>query len=220
MNYTLHMGDCLDYLRTLPTGSVDAVITDPPYGLGKLLDSPGPGEWAGLWRNGAPEWDKEIHAGALEAVRVAKIAIVWGGNYYPLAPTRGWLIWDKMQEHSSGHAELAWTNIDQPIRTFRLSRVEAYSTMNKQHPTQKPVSLMRWCLDMAKVPQGATVLDPFMGSGTTGVACMQTGRNFIGCEIDPGYFAIAKKRIEDAAAQPPLIPHESEPKHEQEALWP
>ena len=88
------------------------------------------------------------------------------------------------------------------------------------HPTVKPLALMRYLVRLTATPTGGVVLDPFMGSGTTGIAALQEGRKFIGIELDPGYFAIAKKRIEDAAAQPPLIPHESEPKHEQEALWP
>jgi site-specific DNA-methyltransferase (adenine-specific) len=92
-----------------------------------------------------------------------------------------------------------------------------YSRAN-YHPTVKPLALMRYLCTLTATPTAGTVLDPFMGSGTTGVACMQTGRNFIGCEIDPGYFAIAKKRIEDAAAQLPLIPHEAEPQHEQAEL--
>ena len=205
----LHLGDCLDFLRTLPDGSVDAVVTDPPYGLGKLLgprQRTDPNQWAKHYNDGAPEWDKETHPGVYEALKLAPLAIVWGGNYYRLPPQRGWLIWDKMQKHSSGHGELAWTNLDQPVRTFRLSRVEAYSRMNKTHPTQKPLSLMEWCLSF--LPEGCTVLDPFMGSGTTGVACVNTGRNFIGCEIRPGYFAIAEKRIKaaEAARSELLIP--------------
>ena len=96
-----------------------------------------------------------------------------------------------------------------------------FPTAHGFHPTQKPTDLISYLIRTYTI-EGDTVLDFTMGSGTTGVACMQTGRNFIGCEIDPGYFAIAKKRIEDAAAQLPLIPHESEPepKHEQEGLWP
>jgi len=78
------------------------------------------------------------------------------------------------------------------------------NSRNRVHPTQKPVTLMEWCMEMAKVPKGATVLDPFMGSGTTGVACVKTGRNFIGIEIDETYFKIAQKRIEDAQRQPRL----------------
>ena len=111
---------------------------------------------------------------------------------------RGWLIWDKMQNHTSGHAELAWTNIDQPIRNYAYSRVQL-SSETKQHPTQKPVSLMKWCIDMAGNPQ--TILDPFMGSGTTGVAAVQMGRHFIGIEREKQYFDIACERIEKAQLQ-------------------
>ena len=115
-----------------------------------------------------------------------------------MKPQRGWLIWDKMQEHSSGHAELAWSNLDIPVRTFRLSRVEAYSRMDKQHPTQKPVSLMQWCIGFTK---GETILDPYCGSGTTGIACIRSGRKFIGIEKDPKHFATARDRIERELAQ-------------------
>lgn len=201
MNYQLHLGDCLEFMRTMPAGSVDAVVTDPPYGLGDRMNSGTTGEWSKLWKV-SPSWDATVADGVVE-LAYYQYSIIWGGNYYPLPPARGWMVWDKKQEHTSGHAELAWTNLDQPVRVFRLSRVEAYSRMNKEHPTQKPLDLMKWCLSF--LPEGCTVLDPFMGSGTTGVACMQTGRNFIGCEIDPGYFEAAKRRIELAAAQP-LLP--------------
>ena len=88
------------------------------------------------------------------------------------------------------------------------------------HPTVKPLALMRYLVRLTATPTGGVVLDPFMGSGTTGIAALQEGRKFIGIELDADYYAIAEKRIANAAAQPPLIPHESEPKHEQEALWP
>ncbi len=225
MNYTLHMGDCLEYMRTLPAGSVDAVITDPPYGIGANRMTLGNG-YKPIYR-GVSDWDAIAPSPTCfaEMQRVSRIQIIWGGNYFAdrLPVGRGWLVWDKLTgANDYADCELAWTNFDSVIKKYTRSWVgaNAKDTRERSHPTQKPVALMRWCLDMAKVPLGATILDPFMGSGTTGVACMQTGRNFIGIEIDPGYFAIAKKRIEDAAAQPPLIPHESEPKHEQEALWP
>lgn len=188
-------GDALDVLRTIPAGSVDAVVTDPPYGLGERMNSGDAGEWSKGWAQ-SPSWDSAV--AELPSIAVdGRPAIIWGGNYYNLPPRRGWLIWDKMQEHTSGHAELAWTTIDQPVRTYRLSRVEAYSTMDKQHPTQKPVGLLVWCLSF--IADGALILDPFCGSGTTGVACMQTGRRFIGIEIDEGYAAIARRRISEAA---------------------
>ena len=126
-------------------------------------------------------------------VGMGREMIVWGGNYYNLPPVRGWLAWDKIQEHSSGHFELAWTDLDIPTRSFRMSRVEAYSKMNKAHPTQKPVQLMCWCIGLAGNPQ--SILDPFMGSGTTLVAAKNLGRKAIGIEIEEKYCAIAVDRL-------------------------
>ena len=193
-NVTLWHGDCREW-----SGKADAVVTDPPYGLGDKLHRPGPGTWSGNWGDGAPEWDRQTAEGVVELVATFPTAIVWGGNYYALPPVRGWLIWDKMQEHSSGHAELAWTNLDIPIRTFRLSRVQAYSRMGKEHPTQKPIELMQWCLQW--VPAGAIVLDPFCGSGTTLIAALETGRKAIGIEIDERWVDVAVKRLERWHAQ-------------------
>jgi site-specific DNA-methyltransferase (adenine-specific) len=208
---TLYLGDCLDVLPHLP--KVDAVITDPPYGLGDRLRG-GAGEWAQGFAE-APAWDRDVVAdGFVERLPALGAAIIWGGNYYQLPPVRGWLLWDKMQEHSSGHAEMAWTNLDIPIRTFRYARAQLASE-GKQHPTQKPLSLMRWCVDHAS--SCGLILDPFMGSGTTGVAAVEMGRDFIGIERDPAYFEIACRRIEDAQRQPNLFP-EALGQMEQEAL--
>ena len=188
---TIYHGDCREIVPTL--GRFDLLLTDPPYGLGDKLNSPGPGEWSGNWGDGAPEWDKTTAEGVVELVATTPTAIVWGGNYYALPPVRGWLIWDKMQEHSSGHAELAWTNIDIPIRTFRMSRVQAYSRMGKQHPTQKPLELMTWCIGLAGDVQ--TILDPFAGSGTTGRAAKDLGRKAVLIEREERYCEIAAKRM-------------------------
>jgi len=101
-----------------------------------------------------------------------------------------------MQKHSGSECEMAWTDLDQPIRKFPLSRVEAYCNgERKEHPNQKPLPLMEWAIGFTT----GCVCDPMMGSGTTGVACIRTGRKFIGIELDPGYFAIAVKRIQDEA---------------------
>jgi len=196
---TLYLGDCRDVLPTL--GKVDAVVTDPPYGLGDKLDGSGSNsEWSKLYGEGAPDWDKEPSCVALEmALQKGLWYIVWGGNYYILPPSRCWLLWDKMQEHTSGHAEMAWTNLNKPVRTFRYARVQLASE-GKVHPTQKPEPLMRWCIN--HLPPGCeTILDPFLGSWTTGVAAVQMGRKFIGIEREPKYFEIACKRIEDAQRQ-------------------
>jgi site-specific DNA-methyltransferase (adenine-specific) len=210
---TLYLGDCRDVLPTL--GRVDAVVTDPPYGLGDKLDGSGSGEWRHLYGGGAPAWDRSVSEALIPAVALGADAIVWGGNYYDLPPRRGWLVWDKMQEHSSGHGELAWSTIDMPVRTFRYARVQL-ATEGKAHPTQKPLPLMKWCLEF--LPRAETILDPFMGSGTTGVAAVKLGRRFIGIEREPKYFEIACRRIEAAYAQPDLFVKSPEPKPEQLSL--
>jgi DNA modification methylase len=195
---TLYEGDCLEVMPTL--GKVDAVVTDPPYGIGY------DGQKGGRRGNGFSMehefkgWD----AFAPEVSGLAKFsAIIWGGNYFSLPLSGKWLSWDKVQSFSGADFELAWTNLPGPSKAFRMSRIEAYVTMDKQHPTQKPIALMRWCLGF--LPNAETILDPFMGSGTTGVACVKEGRKFIGIELDPDYFDIACKRIADAYAQPDMF---------------
>jgi len=110
-----------------------------------------------------------------------------------------------VQEFSGADFELAWTNLDKPSKAFRLSRVEAYGQVERLHPTQKPLPLMKWCIGHLTNPAPQTILDPFMGSGTTGVAAVQMGRDFIGIEREPKYFDIACKRIEDAQRQGDLF---------------
>jgi DNA modification methylase len=199
---TLYHGDCLEILPSLP--KVDAVVTDPPYGIAD--------RWAGqqkgkngesiLW-DGDNEWDRETCPDLLAAaMALASRSIVWGGNYYPLPPSRGYLVWDKMQKFSNADSELAWCSWDQTPRTFRYARAQLASE-GKRHPTQKPLPLMLWCLDF--LPKAQTILDPFMGSGTTGVACANLGRKFIGIEIERKYFDIACERIDAAYRQQRLF---------------
>lgn len=196
---TLYNADCLDVLPI----ACDAVVTDPPYGInrdrgmgGGGWDSTGkyprkPREYAGGWDADAPS--KELLERVLET---APLAVVWGGNYLPLPRGGKWLVWNKEQVMPSySDAELAWTNLDgESVRLYTLHCNKARIEMGL-HPTQKPVSLMAWCLDIAKVPAGATVLDPFMGSGSTGIACLRTGRNFIGIERDAAHYKTACDRI-------------------------
>ena len=199
---TLILGDAREILPTLP--KVDAVITDPPYGLGdKLSTTAGVGEWGKLHQEGGHDWDQAIPENIAEVIAAGKDAIVWGGNYFDLPPRRGWLLWDKIvREFSSGHAEMAWTTLDQPVRSFNYAHAQLASE-GKEHPTQKPLPLMLWCLSF--LPKAQTILDPFMGSGTTGVACANLGRKFIGIEREPTYFDIACRRIEAAYRQPRLF---------------
>ncbi len=205
MTVQLYCGDCLEILPTLDAGSVDAVVTDPPYGIDVTKMTLGNGQRR-IYR-GESSWDKPLSRETLDQMRdIAPVCVLWGGNYYAdqLPASRCWLVWDKgTGRNSFADCELAWTNLNRVVKKFSLSWVgaNAKDTPERLHPTQKPVSLMAWCMEQTRVPVGATILDPFMGSGTTGVACVQTGRNFIGIEIDPNYFEIAQKRIAEAQLQ-------------------
>lgn len=121
---------------------------------------------------------------------------MWGGNYFTFPPSRGWLVWNKPERgFSLAEAELAWTNKDTVIRVCDCHRSDA----NRQHPTQKPLDLFLWCLEY--FPKTETILDPFLGSGTTAIACIKTGRRCIGIEKEPKYFDLSVKRIKDELAQ-------------------
>lgn len=200
-NATLYHGDSLEILPTLP--KVDAVVTDPPYGLGKILDrTPSDNtRWSKHFGIGAPTWDKSTcDAAVAMAATCAPLAIIWGGQFYDLPVGRCWLAWNKIiRNWSSSEFEIAWTNLDKPNRAFDYSHGQLATEGKHYHPTQKPAPLMAWCL--SHVPEAQTILDPFMGSGTTGVACMNLGRKFIGIEIERKYFDIACERIENAQRQ-------------------
>ena len=199
---TLYLGDCRDILPTLP--KVDAVVTDPPYGIKADRDRNSQ-QWgwidygSGGWDNARP--DAELIALVIAA---AKHSIVWGGNYFPdilpANPLAKWLVWDKGQEgFSLADCEMAWCSFEGAIRRKLYARALAMQD-GKEHPTQKALAVMKWCIE--QLPKGCdTILDPFSGSGTTGVAAVQMGRNFIGIEREPKYFDIARKRIEDAQRQ-------------------
>lgn len=196
---TLYLGDCQDILPTLPP--VDAVITDPPYGLGDKWQG-GKDKWP-LHHEDGMAWDAAVSDHVVRLHEMADVLVIWGGHLYPLPPARGWLIWDKIvRNFTSGHCEMAWTTIDQPIRAFNFSH-GALATEGKHHPTQKPLALMEWCIEQAGMPE--TILDPFMGSGTTGVAAVRLGRKFIGIEREPRYFEIAVERITNAQRQENLF---------------
>lgn len=197
----LYLGDCLDILPTLC--KVDAVITDPPYGLADRMRG---GTW-GITRKQGMSWDKEARHDAIEQIRkLAGVVVIWGGNFYALPPSRCWLAWYKPDSPPTmSDFELAWTNQDR-ISSLMSHTIAATNRERVGHPTQKPVRVMEWCLALFTQP-GDLVLDPFMGSGTTGVACVRTGRRFIGIEIDPTYYAIAQRRITEAQLQLPLLPN-------------
>lgn len=191
---TLYLADCREVLPILPRA--DAVVTDPPYGLGERWTG---GTWgADPMYADARQWDKPIDQSLIDlAVQSGRDAIVWGGNYYAMPPSRCWLSWRKSSRMTTmADFELAWTNLDRPAKEITEDR---NPDGKREHPTQKPVRVMLWSLGF--VPGAATVIDPFMGSGTTGVACANLGRKFVGIEVDPKYFDIACERIAAAYAQ-------------------
>lgn len=193
-------GDCLDVLPTI--SGVDAVVTDPPYGT-RGIDAESRHDAANGWKQyGVLEWDKsrppKSHFDAI--LDLCVVTTIWGGNYFAdyLPPTSKFLIWDKGQtDFSLADVEQAWCSWDGAARRITYSRALAMKD-GKVHPTQKPVAVMEW--NIRQLPAVGAILDPFMGSGTTGVACINTDRKFIGIELEPKYFDIACHRIERAWA--------------------
>lgn len=225
---TLYLGDCLEILPTLP--KVDAVITDPPYGMDWNTDSTrftgglsrrgkGRSDWGDITGDAQP-FDPSPWLG-FERV------VMWGANHYAQRlPVGTTLVWLKKDEHLFGtflsDAEIGWQKGGHGVYCFRkqfppTSRFAEYDGLHAAHPTQKPIGLMAWCIDRAGPAE--TILDPFMGSGTTGVACAQLGRKFIGIEIEPKYFDIACRRIERAYAQGRLFEGTAKPSAEQFSMF-
>lgn len=201
---TIYLGDCKKILPWL--GSVDLLLTDPPYGIDVapqgLVGSKSTKRLAVCKDYGVTEWDKEPPPRWFleSAQQVASTAILWGGNYYGLPASSCWLVWDKDNEGTAyADCELAWTNMPKAVRKFKwrwngmLQEQMGDKKENRVHPTQKPLALMRWCLSL--VPEAKTVLDPFMGSGTTLVAARLEGRKAIGIEISERYCEAAVKRL-------------------------
>jgi DNA modification methylase len=200
---TIYHGDCRDVLPQLP--KVGHVLTDPPYGIGASSHQ---GSVENGWRDyGRQDWDSARPSRDLVAEVIAKAehAIVWGANYMidalPWEPKHKWLIWDKGQsDFSLADAELAWCSWDGAIRRLVYARALALKD-GKQHPTQKPVEIMTWCLTSFPNFQHASgpVLDPFMGSGTTLVAAKKLNWSAIGIEREERYCEIAAQRLSQGA---------------------
>lgn len=202
---TLYCGDCAELLPLI--GRVDAVITDPPYGIGA---SAGTGKYGRLKieKSGDYGWDNEIPSDDLLAMILAAGSkqVIFGGNYFPLPPSRNFLIWDKgagFKGRDFAECEMAWCSWDANARVLSYDPLARGDYKSKEHPTQKPVAVMKWAI--AHAGAASTILDPFMGSGSTGVAALQDGRKFIGIERDERYFEIACRRIEQAVAQGQLF---------------
>ena len=204
-NATLYRADCLAVLPHI--GAVDAIVTDPPYGIGENAKKVASrGKLAKPIDYGDFDWDaKPATDWHIAAIRQSsKHQIIFGGNYMNLPPTKCWLVWDKENgENDFADCELAWTNLSKAVRRIKYlwnGMIRRGDDGERVHPTQKPTEVMRWCI--GHLPDDVeTICDPFMGSGTTGCAAASLGKRFIGIELDKRYFDIACKRIEDAQRQ-------------------
>jgi len=219
----IYCGDCLDLMREMPDKGVDLVLTDPPYGIGESneknlsrgkpfgskRDRPGSSRVAGAKNYGSFEWDasRVSREYISEIRRVSENQIIFGGNYYAdlLDPSSCWLVWDKDNSGDFADCELAWTSFKTAVRKFKwrwngMLQEDMRHKEERIHPTQKPVPLFLQILEKYSKP-GDLVLDPFLGSGTTAIACLRTGRHFIGIEKHEPYFIMAQERIDKERAQ-------------------
>lgn len=211
MKQEIIQGDCLEVMKTFPDKHFDLVLTDPPYGIdiGKMSFTSGKEGGVAKRKDyrGMADWDKYKITSEImtEIMRVSKNQIIFGGNYYTemLPPTKSWIVWDKKtdEKYSNDFAdcELAWASSGQ-ARVFRFlwSGMLQENMKNKEiryHPTQKPIELMKWCLQRY-AKDGDTILDPFLGSGTTLLASKALGLTATGIEISPEYCEVARKRLE------------------------
>lgn len=202
---TVIQGDCLDVMKSMPDKCIDLVLTDPPYGIDITNQSQGKGGGVAKkidYKN--TNFDKSIPSKYYfdEMKRISKNQIIWGGNYFSeyLENSSCWLVWDKDNSTTDfADCELAWTNFKTATRKYKFKWMGMLqeNMKNKEkrfHPTQKPVALFQWILYNYSQP-GMTILDPFAGSGTTAIACLETGRNYILVEKEPEYIEIINKRI-------------------------
>ncbi len=195
----LNNQDCLEAMRQMTDNQFDLAIVDPPYGLGDAVVNSG-GRFK-RYENKNGNWDKDIPSQEYfdELFRISKNQIIWGGNYFPLPPSKCFIVWDKKQPQgvSFAMAELAWASFEKVAKIFR-HRTQGQE--GRFHPTQKPVKLYEWLLDNY-AEEGQTILDTHLGSGSIALACHNRGFDLTAFEIDKEYFEAAKKRLEIHQAQ-------------------
>jgi len=190
----LHNVDCMEYLRTCEDNAFELAIVDPPYGIGISSNPVRQKHVKKKWDNQVPQ--KQYFE---QLFRVSKNQIIWGGNYFGLPASQGFLIWDKKQPHdfSLAMCEMAWMSFQKPAKMWRLS---IHKEQNKIHPTQKPVKLYEWLL-MNYAKEGDRIIDTHLGSGSIAIACHNLGFDLVGCELDTDYFNAAKKRLQQHQSQ-------------------
>jgi len=206
-------GDCLEVMKEIPDKSINLVLTDPPYGIKESNEKNRTrARLAKTTDFGHYDWDKQkVKKEYFEEIRrVSKNQVIFGGNYYAsiLGDSSCWLVWDKDNgKNDFADCELAWTSFKTAVRKFKwrwkgMLQEDMKNKEKRVHPTQKPLPLFKWILEKYSQPNDV-ILDPFLGSGTTAVACLELNRHFIGIELSSEYCEIAKKRIREI--QPQLV---------------
>jgi site-specific DNA-methyltransferase (adenine-specific) len=208
---TLYLGDCLEILPTL--GPVDAVVTDPPYGIGNFVQTTGRLRGSGDNRGKPVDWNEAPPPPEFfdHIKRLSNHRIVWGANFFNSFEDKGGaIVWIKRQKMPNfSKADIASCTHFQKTEIVEIPWTNFTKTHKGEtdHPCERPIALYEWCIDY--LPKCHSFLDPYMGSGSVGVACHRLGREFIGIEIEPKYFDIACKRIEDAQRQGNLFEAEA-----------
>jgi site-specific DNA-methyltransferase (adenine-specific) len=197
--------DCMEFMKSLPDKAFDLAIVDPPYGLGKRTTDGGGTNTQIRFMDDIrrSNWDDSIPSAEYfsELRRVSYNQIIWGGNYFPLPPTRTVICWEKMVEiPTMSQIELAWTSFDSPARIVKINN----SDPNRQHPTQKPIALYKWLLSRY-AKQSNKILDTHGGSGSICIACHDLGYDLTWMELDKDYYNAACDRYKLHAAQQTLF---------------
>lgn len=195
--------DCMIGMARYPDKYFDLAIVDPPYGLGKRLTDGGGNHLKFKNFKEIQQWDTVPDRSYFtELFRISRDQIIWGGNYFDLGPSRGYAIWDKMQSVPNFSAtEYAWTSYDCPSRIFRYRQAGCFGE-SKIHPTQKPVDLYKWLIDLYGNMNGyRSIVDTHLGSGSSRIAALEMGYSFTGFEISPDYFNAQEKRFSQHKSQ-------------------
>lgn len=190
--------DCMALMSRYPDKYFELAVVDPPYGLGKKIYSGGTKGCKFQTLFGENKWDDKIPSNEYfeQLFRISKNQIIWGGNYFPLAPTRCLILWDKKKgDNNFSMFELAWTSFDKPAKIYRKS-----SMGERIHPTQKPIALYDWIFKNYSKPTDK-ILDTHLGSGSSRIAAYKNKLHFVGCELDKDYFEAQEKRFKQFKSQ-------------------